>query len=87
VAAIVSAPIAAYVFGGVTGSGVDVLVVAFRSAGSSLYAATLQQGLLSDPLDKMITSFVVFLIVANLPRRFIARFPIGDRLMEPESRA
>jgi hypothetical protein len=85
VAAIVSAPIAAYVFGGVTGSGVDVLVVAFRNAGSSLYTATLQQGLLSDPLDKMITSFVVFLIVSNLPRRFVARFPTGDRLMEPES--
>lgn len=83
-AAIVSAPIAAYVFGGVTGSGVDVLVVAFRSAGSSLYSATLQQGLLSDPLDKMITSFVVFLIVSNLPRRFIARFPNGERLLEPE---
>lgn len=87
VAAIVSAPIAAYVFGGVTGSGVDVLVVAFRSAGSSLYTATLQQGLLSDPLDKMITSFVVFLIVSNLPRRFVARFPNGERLMEPEPEA
>lgn len=84
VAAIVSAPIAAYVYGGVTGSGVDVLVVAFRTAGSDLYSATLQQGLLSDPLDKMITSFVVFLIVSNLPRRFVARFPSGDRLMEPE---
>ncbi len=84
VAAIVSAPIAAYVFGGVTGSGVDVLVVAFRSAGSSLYAATLQQGLLSDPLDKMITSFVVFLIVSTLPRRFVARFPNGERLLESE---
>lgn len=87
VAAIVSAPIAAYVFGGVTGSGVDVLVVAFRSAGSSLYTATLQQGLLSDPLDKMITSFVVFLIVSNLPRRFVARFPNGERLMEAEPEA
>ena len=87
VAAIVSAPIAAYVYGGVTGSGVDVLVVAFRTAGSDLYSATLQQGLLSDPLDKMITSFVVFLIVANLPRRFVARFPNGDRLMEPEPSA
>jgi hypothetical protein len=87
VAAIVSAPIAAYVFGGVTGSGVDVLVVAFRTAGSDLYSATLQQGLLSDPLDKMITSFVVFLIVSSLPRRFVARFPNGERLMEPEPAA
>lgn len=82
VAAIVSAPIAALVFGGVTGSGVDALVAAFRAGGSSLYQATLQQGLLSDPLDKMITSFVVFFIVTSLSHRFVARFPNGERLLQ-----
>jgi hypothetical protein len=72
------------VFGGVTGSGGDVLVAAFRAAGASLIQATLQQGLLADPLDKMITSFVVFFIIINLSRRFIARFPNGERLLPPE---
>jgi ECF-type transporter family protein len=84
VAAIVSAPIAAIVFGGVTGSGVDVLVAAFRAGGDNLYAATLKQGLLSDPLDKMITSFVVFFIVGNLSTRFVARFPNGERLVRTD---
>ena len=79
VAAVVSAPIAAIVFGGVTGSGVDALVAAFRAGGDSLYQATLKQGLLSDPLDKMITSFVVFFIITSLSRRFVARFPNGER--------
>lgn len=82
VAAIVSAPIAAIVFGGVTGSGVDALVAAFRAGGDSLYTATLKQGLLSDPLDKMITSFVVFFIVTSLSHRFVARFPNGERLLQ-----
>ncbi|MGZ3587782.1 MAG: hypothetical protein ACXVAE_01820 [Candidatus Limnocylindrales bacterium] len=81
-AALVSAPIAAVVFGGVTGSGTDLLVAAFRSAGDTLIASTLKQGLLSDPLDKMITSFVVFLIVGNLSTRVIARFPNGDKLVQ-----
>ncbi len=81
VAAIVSAPISAFVFGGVTGSGTDALVAAFRAAGASLEQATLQQGLLADPLDKMITSFLVFVLVANLSRRFLARFPHGDQLV------
>jgi energy-coupling factor transport system substrate-specific component len=84
-AAIVSAPIAAYVFGGVTGSGTDLLVAGFRQAGSDLFTATLQQGLLSDPLDKMVTAFVVFLVVTSLPRRFVARFPNGERLLPPEA--
>ena len=81
VAAIVSAPIAAIVFGSVTGSGTDLLVAAFRAGGDSLISATLKQGLLSDPMDKMITSFVVFFIIGNLSQRFIARFPNGERLV------
>ena len=80
-AAVVSAPISAVVFGGVTGGGTDALVAAFRAAGSGLYEATLKQGLLADPLDKMVTSFVVFFLVANLSRRFVARFPNGERLL------
>jgi energy-coupling factor transport system substrate-specific component len=81
VAAVVSAPIAAVVFGGVTGSGTDALVAAFRSGGDSIYQATLKQGLLSDPLDKMITSFVVFFIIGSLSRRFVARFPNGEKVL------
>jgi hypothetical protein len=81
-AAIVSAPINAVVFTGVTGGGTDALVAAFRAGGDSLYSSTLKQGLLSDPMDKMITSFVVFFIIGSLSRRFIARFPNGEKAIE-----
>jgi hypothetical protein len=80
VAAIVSAPISAYVFGGVTGSGTDVLVAALRQGGADVLQASLGQGFFSDPIDKTITSFVVFVILASLSRRFVARYPLGDRL-------
>jgi hypothetical protein len=79
VSAIISAPISAVVFGGVTGSGTDFLVAAFQKGGSDLQTAVLQQGLLSDPIDKVITSFVVFLILRSLSRRVIARFPQGEK--------
>lgn len=82
-AALVSAPIAAYVFGGVTGFGGDLLVAAFRLGGANLLQATLDQSLLSDPLDKMITCLLAFLVLAALPRRMVARFPNGERLLEP----
>ena len=81
VAALMSAPIAANVFGGITGSGVDFLVAAFRQAGSDIQSATLQQGLLVDPFDKMISYFVVYLVVLAMATRFKARFPQGDRLI------
>lgn len=84
VAAVISAPIYAFFYGGVSGSGTDAVVAAFRAGGDSLYQATLKQGLLSDPIDKMITTFVVFFIVGNLSRRFVARFPNGERVVAPE---
>jgi len=81
VSAIISAPIAAVVFGGVTGSGVDLLTAAFQQAGSDLQTAVLQQGLISDPIDKTVTFIVVFLILQTLSRRFVARFPQGERIV------
>jgi len=81
VAAIVSAPIAAYVYGGVTGSGTDVIVAALRQGGADVYNASLGQGLFSDPIDKTITSFVVFVILSGVSLRFLARFPLGERLI------
>jgi hypothetical protein len=82
VAALISAPISANLFSGVTGSGTDFLVAAFRQAGSDINTATFQQGLLSDPVDKLVTFFVVYLILAAMARRTKARFPQGERLLE-----
>ena len=79
VSALISAPIAAVVFGGVTGSGTDLLVAAFQQGGADLQTAVLQQGLLSDPIDKTVTFFVVFVLLQALSRRFVARFPQGEK--------
>lgn len=81
ISAIISAPIAAVVFGGVTGSGTDLLVAAFQQGGSDLQTAVLQQGLISDPIDKTITFFVVFVLLQTLSRRFVARFPQGEKAL------
>jgi hypothetical protein len=85
VAALISAPISANVFSGVTGGGTDFLVAAFRQAGTEIGAATLGQGLISDPIDKITTFFVVYLILSAMARRTKARFPQGERLVEEEA--
>ncbi len=79
VAAIVSAPISAIAFGGVTGSGTDLIVAALRQGGADVFNASLGQGLFSDPIDKTITSFVVFIVLMSISPRVIARFPLGER--------
>lgn len=79
-AAVVSAPIAAYVFGGVTGAGTDVLVAIFRNMGFGVFGAAALQGAVSDPIDKLATFLLVWLIIRALPARFLARFPMSERL-------
>jgi len=73
VAAIISAPTAAYVFGGVTGSGTDLLVAAFRASGGNILASVMAQGAVSDPFDKMLSFMIVWLILRSLPVRLKAR--------------
>ncbi len=80
-AAFIAAPIAAGIFGGVTGSGADFVIAAFRQAGADVQQAVLGQSLISDPVDKVITFFVVYLILGAMSRRAIARFPQGQSLL------
>jgi energy-coupling factor transport system substrate-specific component len=70
---LLSAPIAAYVFGGVTGSGADALVAIFRAAGLDMLGANMAQGAVSDPLDKAVTFFIIWAILQALPNRFKTR--------------
>jgi energy-coupling factor transport system substrate-specific component len=74
VAALVSAPIAAYVFGGALGAGTDALVALYRAAGLDALGANVAQGITSDPLDKLLTFEVVWILLLALPQRFKARF-------------
>ena len=81
ISAFVAAPIAALVFGGVTGSGTDFLVALYQQAGADLAQAVLQQSLISDPIDKAITFVAVFTILGSMSHRLLARFPQGDRVV------
>lgn len=72
--AILSAPIATYVFGGVVGAGTDALVAAFRAAGLDALLSNVAQGTFSDPLDKLVTFVVVWSLLLALPAREKARF-------------
>lgn len=74
VAALLSAPLSAFVYGGATGAGTDLLVAAFRASGESVLRSSLYQGLTSDPLDKLLSFLIVYLIIMALPMRMRMRF-------------
>jgi energy-coupling factor transport system substrate-specific component len=86
-AAILSAPATAIIYGGVTGSGTDLIVAALRASGANIITAAFGQGIVSDPLDKMVSFLIVWLIVLALPLRFKARFPQADNLPRTSGQA
>ncbi|WP_247044822.1 ECF transporter S component [Arthrobacter rhizosphaerae] len=79
IAGVVSAPIAAFVFGGTSGAGTGAIVSAFRAMGDTLLAAITKQALISDPMDKAIVFAIAALLVYALPRRATFRFPFVRR--------
>ena len=78
-AAIVSAPVAAYVFGGATATGIDAVTLAFRSMGKSILTSTFLSGSIAEPIDKPIASLISFLLVHRLSRRTLAWFPGAEK--------
>lgn len=78
-AAIVSAPVAAYVFGGATATGIDAVTLAFRSMGKSILTSTFLSGSIAEPIDKPLASIISFLLVHRLSRRTLAWFPGAER--------
>ncbi len=67
ITALISAPVAAYVYGGVTGTGTDFLVNLFTSYGLNMLGANMAQGAVSDPLDKLLSFSIAFLLLQILP--------------------
>jgi energy-coupling factor transport system substrate-specific component len=72
VAAIVSAPVVAYLFGGVTGSGSTFIVALFLKAGQQLLSAALLSGLAAEPVDKTLQVLLAALLYRATPADFIA---------------
>jgi len=75
ISAIVSAPIAAFVFGGLTMGGTDFLVLYFRSMGNNILNSVFFQGLAADPIDKCCSYILVFLMIKQLPASLRNRLP------------
>ncbi len=73
--AIVAAPIAAFVFGGITLGGTDFVVLYFRAMGNNILESVFYQGLSSDPIDKCLSYIIVFFILQRLPSSFLQRLP------------
>ena len=74
-AAIISTPIAVYLYGGITASGSSFITAYLMQTGQEVVSAVLSTGFLVEPVDKISTAMLAFVIVQGLSKRLVARSP------------
>lgn len=74
VTGIVSAPVIIFVFGGVAGSGRDLITAGLLSMGQQIYKAVILSGAASEPVDKLLQTLAAFFVLKSLPKRVLAQY-------------
>lgn len=74
VAGIVSAPVIVIVFGGVSGSGRDLITAGLISAGQQIFKAVILSGAASEPVDKLLQTLAAFFVIKSLPKSVLSHF-------------
>jgi len=74
-AAIVSTPIAVYLFGGITASGSSFITAYLLQTGQGIWSAVMSTSFLTEPVDKITTAMIAFAIILGLPKRMIGGYP------------
>lgn len=65
VAPMIGAPIRIALFGGLTGSGTDVIILALKQAGQEMISATYWGAVVSNIVDKMVSCILVAILLMN----------------------
>ena len=73
----ISSPITAFLYGGISGTGNDVIVLGLQAAGMGLLPATQIATLITEFFDKLLSCWVVFFVVKALSDRQLSKFPLG----------
>lgn len=69
---LIGTPISILVFGGLSGSGADLLVMWLRQAGQTIFASTFFPRIASNLVDKVLTCVLVSIIITKLPKNFFS---------------
>ncbi len=78
-AAIVSTPIAVYLFGGITASGPSFITAYLLQTGQGIWSAVVSTSFLTEPVDKITTAMLAFAIIQGLPKRTIGGYPKAEQ--------
>lgn len=77
IATLVSAPVAYYVFGGITGNGISIFTIYLENAGLSKINAVLVSGISAEVIDKTAQCLLAFFILKSIPGFLLKKFKGG----------
>ncbi len=77
-AGIISAPVVAIVFGGITSAGSSTVTAFFLAAGKSLIRSVLFAGLACEPIDKVAQCLIAVWLVRAVPQDLLRQFRGGS---------
>lgn len=67
IAPLIGTPIAVALYGGLNGSGMDLVVLWLRATGEGVFASTFISRISGNFIDKIVTCFLVMFLIARLP--------------------
>jgi len=76
-AGVISAPVAAKLFGGVTSAGSSIVTSFFLATGKSLLQSVALSGTVCEPIDKVAQCLIAVWLVRSVPPDLLARFRGG----------
>lgn len=71
---LIGTPISIYMFGGLSGSGADLLVAALLKSGQQIFTSAFFPRILSNIIDKPLSCALVVLFISKMPKNFISQF-------------
>ncbi|GAB7023032.1 ECF transporter S component [Salidesulfovibrio brasiliensis] len=71
----IATPIVVYVYGGVEGSGASLITGVLIKSGMKISSAAFYKNLMVEPLDKIPSALIAWVLAKQMPARFISRFP------------
>ena len=86
VAPLIGTPIAIWLFGGLGGNGFDFVVIWLKETGSSIFAAAFLPRIVSNLVDKVVSSLLVFGILKLLPLKIVKDSILEKLIAEKEAK-
>ena len=79
--AMASVPVTTFLYGGVSLAGSDAITTLFKATGMPVWKSVLFGSLVTDPIDKLVTSLICLTLVRSLPSHILERLSSNNKLL------